>query len=166
MLYLDYLLNISPFVIRMDCQRKVRIYEQLYGQKTMRFGTQELKQYTRHKEQFYFEARQQLDQIQNCLIGNVWNIPTILGIATYKIAVINALANYFLTTVRKPDDKKFSCYAILSGPQTGVYATWEEIKTGILGSGKSTSYKGKTNYFISTLLKGKQTEKFSSPDKT
>lgn len=79
----------------MERQRKVRPFGHHFGQKFMRFGNQELQQYIRPKEHFNFEARQQLDQVQNCLVDNIWNIPTVPSIANYKITIINALINYF-----------------------------------------------------------------------
>lgn len=89
----------------------------------MRFGNQELQQYTRPEEQFHFEVRPQLDPIQNCLIDNIWNILTVPSIANYKITMINASASYFETTIQKPEGKKYSCYAVSTGSQAGVYST-------------------------------------------
>lgn len=99
----------------------------------MKFGNLELQQYVRREEQFHFDSRIKLDPIQHCLINNIWNIPIAPGISNYKITIINALTNYFLTIVQKSKGKKYSCYAVLSGPQAGVYYNWEEVKATILG---------------------------------
>lgn len=92
------------------------------------------------------------------------------GTSNHKIAMINAMLNYFQTIVQKPTCKKYSSYGVLTGSQARVYATWEEVKMVVLGSDKNASYKGfysleeafttirtsaSPNYFIRTLLKGK-----------
>lgn len=145
----------------MDRQWKVRTY----AKKIMKFGNQELQQYMRWGEQF--DSRLKLDPIQYYLIDNIWNIPTAPEISNYKIAIINVLTNYFLTTIQKPEGKKYSCYSVLSGPQAGVYYNWEEIKAAILGC-ERPSYRGfyslneafdavrakiGPNFFVNTLLK-------------
>lgn len=94
----------------------------------MKFGNQKLQQFTRNEDQFQFELRTKLDHIRQCIIDNIWNIPMTPGTSNLKIAIINALSNYFITTVQKPVGKKFSCYAIFSWTQQGVYGTWEEVK--------------------------------------
>lgn len=63
--------------------------------------------------------------------------PTDLGISNHKIAIINALSNYFLTTVQKSTEKKFSCYTIYIGKQVGIYSTWNEVKEVISGCEKT-----------------------------
>lgn len=144
----------------------------------MRFGTQELQQYTRIEEQFHFDLRSQLDLVQQCLIDNVWNIPMAHGISNYKIEIINALENYFVTIVQKPEGKKYSCYAVLFRPQVGVHSTRDEVKIAIMGCERQISYKGfysldeafsairanvGPNYFLSTSLKF---GRYIEPDKT
>lgn len=59
---------------KMNRQRKVRTFGQKFSytfgihnqtRKLMTFGNQEIPQYTRTEDQFYYEARQALDQVQN-----------------------------------------------------------------------------------------------------
>lgn len=77
-----------------------------------------------------------IDNIQLCIIDNIWNIPTTPKISNHKIAIINALTNYFITTVQKPMGMKFSCYVVYSKKQTGIYSTWEEVKYTYFGQWK------------------------------
>lgn len=92
----------------MKRQRKVRTFGHSLShfgsqqtRKFMTFGNQELPIH-RPEEQFYFEARQILDHIQNCLVDNIWNILSMPGTTSHKIAVINSLVSY-LQTIQKID---------------------------------------------------------------
>lgn len=160
--------SLSNLSVGMHLENKNFGYK--FRQKYMGFVNQELPQCVKPEEQFCFETRQTLNQIQNCVIDNIWNILSIPSTLSYKIAVINALVNYFQTTIHKLEGKKISCYTVLIGSQAGVYTTWDEVKFGILGNERSATYKGYCsleeafstvrasvgpNYFISILLKEK-----------
>lgn len=98
--------------------------------------------FTRVEEQFRTKHHPQLDQIQTCLIDNIWNIPTVPEIAPYKIIVINALTNYFVYNTALRTGSKHNCYAILTGEHAEVYASWKEIQPLITREAKRAPHKG------------------------
>ncbi|PON45174.1 Ribonuclease H1, N-terminal [Parasponia andersonii] len=107
----------------------------------MTFGDIDLQVFSNVKEQYIDPDRKKLDAIQQCLVDNIWNIPTPTGTGSTKVCIYKSLINYFVTAAVKPAGKKFSCYALFTGDFAGVHGDWSEV-SHLIQTVESAQYKG------------------------
>lgn len=97
--------------------------------KSIYFDKTELKTFS-EKKQFKSPLRERLSEEEQCLIDNVWDLPTTPQGNGKKVACLNALLSYFHTG-KQFQKKPFACYALYTGDNAGVYLDWSEMTTQI-----------------------------------
>lgn len=80
---------------------------------------------------YKFKNRTRLDDYQNCIIDNIWNVLTDVHAMHKRKVIIGVLVDYFTKQSTQPQNKRFLYYVIYSDSKCGIYSTWAEAKLSI-----------------------------------
>ncbi|XP_031112093.1 uncharacterized protein LOC116016068 [Ipomoea triloba] len=80
------------------------------------------------RNQFKTPLREKLTEEEQCLVDNIWSLSTIAQSSGRKATCVNYLIQ-LLVSGRHKTKKPFTCYALYTGKNAGLYLTWEEMIT-------------------------------------